>query len=172
MNDIIKCLCGANPIIEQKTNSRNVAIKELYKYKCPNCKEKELPWMGQWDGCGALQEWNRIALKRSYHKRTLEYNDCGVCISPPFKVYRWENKKNHYENLTINFYLDNSMYYFCFDYNYMHHGHGSGLWISDRCFPSLEIAKKYAIKNIIKSDKNLKKILGILLMPKQGELFE
>ena len=171
MDSVIKCLCGAEPIIEKKPIVDDVAIEELFKYRCPNCKEKELPWLGQWHICGALQEWNLIAPKRSYHKRTLEYNYSGVCISPPFKTYRWEDKNKPYENVTIKFYLDNSMYYYCFDYSYKKHGHGSALWISDRCYPSLEIAKKYAIKNILKSDRRLKKIIDKLLSPQQGELF-
>jgi len=169
MDNVINCLCGAAPVVERKPSGDDV-IKESFKYKCPNCKEKELPWLGQWNDCGALQEWNRIALKRSYHKRTLEYNVNGICISPPFITIEWINKKS-IERVTIDFYYDNSMYYFCFDYSYMHHGHGFMVGINDRCYPSLEMAKKIAMKKLIKSDKNLKKIADMLLLPKQGELF-
>jgi len=171
MNDAVKCLCGAEPVIERMPNIGNVAIEELFKYRCPNCKEKELPWMGQWHDCGALQEWNRIARKRSYRKRTLEYNDSGMCVSPPFKTIEWVNEKKAYEKVTIGFYLDNSMYYFCFDYNYMNHGFGFMVSIGSHGYPSLEIAKKAAMKKMLRSDKSLKKILDALLLPKQRELF-
>jgi hypothetical protein len=90
---ITKCLCGSQPIIERKPITGNFALlEEVVKYKCLNCKDKELPWLGQFRNNGALQEWNRIAPERSYHKRTLDYNEYGVCISEPFKLLEWKNK--------------------------------------------------------------------------------
>jgi hypothetical protein len=171
---ITKCLCGADPIVEQKpfiSDYGNDVI--LYKYKCPNCKEKELPWMRQGDGWGALQIWNDIAGKRSYHKRTLEYNEHGVCISPPFKTLEWVNEKKTYEKVTVNFYLDNSMYYYCYDYWYKNGGCCTGLWIGDPCFPSFETASKAAMKDLTDGNKELKEIAEELLspIPVQGELF-
>jgi hypothetical protein len=59
--------------------------------------------MGQWHDLGALQEWNRIAHKRSYHKRTLEYNDSGILISPPFKTIEWANEKKACEKATVEY---------------------------------------------------------------------
>jgi len=170
MNNIINCLCSAEPICERKSFDSK-AIDELIKYKCPNCKEKELPWLGQWKDCGALQEWNRIALKKSYHKRILEYNENGVCISEPYKTLEWRNKTKSCENLTIKFYHDNSMYYYCLSFYYLHHGHSFALWIGDRCYPTFEMAKKVAIRHVLKSDKNLRKIIEEFLLPAQGELF-
>lgn len=159
MDGILKCLCGAGPVIEEKPIHGNCAIDTVFKYRCPNCKEKELPWLGQWNHCGALQEWNHIAQKRSYHKRTLEYNEHGVCISTPDKIFEWRDKKKTYYKVTVNFYFDNLKVYYCFDFNYKNNGHGYGLFIRDRCFPSLELAKKDAMKEILRSDNNLEKII-------------
>ena len=164
------CLCGFEPVIEEKT----VVIHEsivLYKYSCHKCKEKELPWLRQWNSWGALQEWNRIALKRSYRKRTLEYNEHGVCISEPYKVFEWVDKKRSPNHIQIEFYLDNSMYYFCYDYWYMKGGASRKVSISGRCFPSIEIAKKAALKELTRHCKDLRKILEGVLRPAQGELF-
>ena len=162
----VNCICGAGPVVEKRTDGG----AELFKYKCPNCKEKELPWLGQWSNCGALQEWNRIAQKLSYHKRTLEYNYCGACISPPFKTFKWEDKKRYW-HVIIDFYFDNSMYYYCFDYSYKNKGHCYGFSVRCRCYPTFEFAKRIAVKKIIKSDKRLKKIVRGLFLPVQGELF-
>jgi len=93
MNSVTNCLCGAESVIERKTVARYYGSTEIFKYKCPKCVEKELPWLRQGENHGALQEWNEIAKKSPYHKRTLEYNDCGVCVSSPFKTFEWRNKK-------------------------------------------------------------------------------
>jgi len=171
MHEMINCLCGANPIVEQKAIATHYMDMAVFKYKCSNCKEKELPWLGQWKDCGALQEWNRIAKKRSYHKRTLEYNEHGACIAPPYKVFEWRDKKKVYVHLTLKFYFDNSMYYYSYSYWYKNGGCGFATSIRDKCFPSLEIAKKHAIGRILKGDRNLKKIVENLFIPVQGDLF-
>jgi hypothetical protein len=31
MNGVLKCLCGAEPVVERKPNIGNVAIEELFK---------------------------------------------------------------------------------------------------------------------------------------------
>jgi len=180
MDEIKKCLCGADPIIEKKTTD-NIAVPEVYKYRCPNCEEKELPFIGQWHESGASEAWNRIAQKSRYKKRPFEYNIHGVCISPPFQVLQWENKKKSaalfphngrpIEHITVNFFYGNSRYFYCFDYNYKHNGGGFWLSINDPCFISLEMAKKSAMKALIKRNKDLKKIVEKLFSPVQGELF-
>jgi hypothetical protein len=88
------------------------------------------------------------------------------------QIHRKLFEKKAYEKATVDFYFDNSAYYFCFDYNYMGHGCGFMVHIGDRCYPSLETAKKAAMKEMLRSDKRLKKILETLLLPKQGELFK
>ena len=156
--NIEKCLCGAEPAIEKKPITGNHAIEELFKYRCPNCKEKELPWLGQWPHCGAWEEWNRIAPKRSYHKRTLEYNINGACVAKPYKVFEWHDKKK-YNYLTIKIYLDNGMYYYCRDYWWKDGGGANGVWIGEPGLPSLELA-------------NLEKIAKKLMFAEiQPELF-
>ena len=167
MDEIKKCLCGADPIIEKKTTG-DLAVPEAYKYRCPNCEEKELPYLGQWHDCGALQEWNNIAHKSRYKKRPFEYNVHGVCISPPFQTLEWRNKK--YDHVTIDFFCGNSRYFYCIDYYYNNKGHGSSLWISDPCFISLEMAKKSAMKSLEKHHININ-IIHKLFSPVQGELF-
>jgi len=173
MDGAIPCLCGAMPLIEKKTMDEDFGPVEAFKYKCPACKEKELPFLGQWGNCGALQEWNRIAKKRSYHKRTLEYNTHGVCASPPFKAYEWNGRKGR-DKIIIEIYLDNSMYYYCYDYHCKNHGHGFNVGIESPCYPAIEIAKKNAVKEIAKSEKSLGRIARELLLPKykQVNLFE
>ena len=171
INTVEKCVCGADPIVEEKPVIGNHAVGKVFKYRCPNCKEKELPWIGQWDYCGALHDWNRIAHKRTYHRRTLEYNINGVCVSPPYKTFEWRGKNKAYEMVIIDFYLDNSMYYFCYEYFYQGGGHAFAVSVNSNCYPSFEIAKKVALKKILRDNKALKKIAMELLSPKQGELF-
>jgi hypothetical protein len=172
MSEIIPCLCGAMPIIETKIIKQSIGKTHIWdmevsKYRCPNCKNKELPWI---DSRNFPRLWNSIAPKKSYHKRTLAYNECGVCIGEPFKVY--EYKKSFQENVKVEFYLDNSMYYYCYDFWYKHHGSGFGLSISAPCFPTLEKAKMAAVRSLLRSDKGLLKIVSKLFFtPKQGELF-
>jgi len=162
-----KCLCGAEPIIEEKSLTDNNEIEKVYKYKCPNCKEKELPWLGQWHNGGALHEWNIIAKKRAYHKLMLEYNIIGICLSPPLISFKWKNKKKVWEKLTIDFFFDNFLYYYCFDYWYLNHGHSYKFGIGDKSFSSFKIAKEDAINNLIKLEKNLEKILEDIFMKNQ-----
>ena len=170
-NTIVKCLCGAEPIVEEKPVIGDAAVEKAFKYRCPNCKEKELPWLAQWPHCGAWDDWNQIAHKRTYHRRTLEYNLHGVCISPPYKTFEWRDKRKAHEFVKIEFYLDNSMYYFCYGYSYKGNGHGFCVSIKAKCYPTFEIAKKVALKKILKDNKALKKMVMELLSPKQGELF-
>jgi hypothetical protein len=174
MAEIIeKCLCGSLPVVDRKTVETDYGTVEVFKYRCPVCCQKELPWLGQWHDCGAREEWNRIAPKRSYHKRTLEYNMHGVCIAEPYKVYEWRDKKRGYEHLTVKIYRDNSVFYYCRDYHYKTGGSGSGLWIGSPGYPSLEEVKRRAMREIIKGRKDLVKIAKELLSPefRQGELF-
>jgi len=168
MSEILKCFCGAEPIVEGKTVEYAFGIREIFKYRCPNCSEKELPWLGQWTETGALQEWNNIALKRSYHKRTLDYNIHGVCISEPYKVYEWRDKSK-IDHLIVKIFLDNSMYYFCREYWHKTGGCGCGLWIGTSGFPSLELAKRHAAKGLNESLEKIAKKL--LLSENQMELF-
>jgi len=167
---IVNCLCGAAPFVEQKVVSRDYGEIEIFKYKCPVCKEKELPWLRQWKDSGALQSWNRIAEKCSYHKRTLPYNVHGICTAPPYKTFEWKSKKN-YDHVVIDFYLDNSMFYYRFDYMYKNSGHVFALSIDDKCFPSFEIAKQTAVKEILKNKKEFASIMNELFIPEQGDLF-
>jgi hypothetical protein len=167
MNEIVKCLCGALPIIEQKPGKD----MGLFKYRCPNCMEKELPWLGQWRDCGALQEWNRIAQKNSYRKRTLEYNDHGVCIAAPSEVLEWRDKKK-YDHFTIKIYTDNGRFYYCCDYWWKTGGGSCGLWIGVSGFPTIELLKE----NIRKRYKGMEGIEQMIqklmqLNPVQNELF-
>jgi len=169
MCEILKCLCGAEPIVEHKTVvEERVGSFEVYKYRCPNCVEKELPWLGQWYDSGALQEWNRIALKRSYHKRTLEYNLHGVCTSEPHKVFEWRGKKG-IDHLTVKIFLDNSMYYYCLSYSLKNSGGGFGSWIGTSGFPSLDLLKRHVVKRF--KDGLKKEAEKLLLTEEQMELF-
>jgi len=168
---VSRCLCGAEPIVEQKEGG----YTRLFKYSCPNCKEKELPYLGQWRDCGALQEWNSIASKRSYHRRTLEYNENGVCLAEPFKVFEWREKKS-INHITVKLFLDNGMYYYAYDYWFKNSGSGCGLWIGAPCFPSIEIALRHAEKRLIKigaPQKYTEKLLLPVIKPEpvQKELF-
>jgi len=166
----MNCLCGAEPVIEIKTVDTGYGDRELYKYKCPNCEEKELPWLGQWEDTGALQEWERIAGEKTYHKRTLEYNEHGVCLSSPVEIYKWKNKKGH-DSVTVEFFLDNYVYYYRFDF-WRDGGCTIPLSISDDCYKTLEAAKQNASLKIIKIKKGLEKIVkALLLQPVQSELF-
>ena len=58
MNHIINCLCGNAPVVEQKFVTRDYGEVKICKYKCPTCKEKELPWLREGGSFGALQYWN------------------------------------------------------------------------------------------------------------------
>ncbi|WP_461246348.1 hypothetical protein [Treponema sp. R6D11] len=166
-----KCLCGALPIIEEKPDD---SLGKVYKYKCPNCEQKELPFIGQWWDWGALQEWNRIAPKKSYRKRTLEYNESGSCIAEPTSIIEWKAKKGH-DHLTIEIYEDNGRFYFGYSCSYKNSGAHSGLGIMDTGFPTMELLKKYIKKRIVKiinMDKEAKKIVDMLFPENiQQELF-
>ena len=172
MNNISKCLCGAEPIVETKPDPSDERVK-LYKYKCSNCHEKELPWLRQRDYCGALEEWNRIAPKKSYRKRMLEYNVFGVCIDEPYKILEWKDKKGR-NSIKIRIYSDNDRYYYCYGYDYDIGGCSSGLWIGETGFPSMELLKAHALKTFGKVKQDIIKIKAKeLLQPKpvQIELF-
>jgi hypothetical protein len=182
------------------------------KYRCPACAEKELPFL---DTRVAAGVWNLIAPKRSYHRRTLEYNrvvqklqflnnnrlkmsKCGalkptgflaglvreptgflnksnihgVCEAEPYKTYEWRDKKKKYHYVTLTFYPDNGVYYYCHDYCYRNRGAGCGLSIRASGFPSLDTAKKYAVRELAKRDRGISKIVKKLLFTfVQGELF-
>jgi hypothetical protein len=118
-----------------------------------------------------MGEWNRIAPKKSYHRRTLEYNIHGVCIDRPFKVFEWRDKKKNYNHVTVTFYFDNGMYYYCYDYLYKDGGTGKGLWTGDPCFPSMAAAKKHAARELIKRGTIAGIVKALLFDPVQGELF-
>jgi hypothetical protein len=136
VNEVVsKCLCGADPIVEKKVGG---CLDELFKYRCPDCKEKELPWLGQWGDFGALQEWNRIAPKKSYRKRTLEYNENGACVAEPTMVLEWRAKKG-IDHITIEIFEDNGRFYYAYDYWLKNGGVSSGLSISDTGFPTKEL---------------------------------
>jgi hypothetical protein len=174
MIEITPCHCGAMPVVEKKILPMEYGWEmPVEKWRCPNCPEKELPFLdARKNYPKALWEWNRIAPKRSYHRRTLAYNESGVCVDEPFKVFEWRDKKKAYWQITIKFYLDNGMYYYCYDYWYGNGGSGKALWIGDPCFPSMEIAKKHAMRHLVKSDRQIKGIVKALLFtPVQGELF-
>jgi hypothetical protein len=159
------------PEVERKTIETEYGDKEVFKYRCPNCDQKELPWLGQWNGCGAMEEWNRIAPKCSYHKRTLEYNIHGVCVAEPFRVFEWRDRKKAYHHVTLSFYLDNSMYSYCYDYWRENGGGSKGLWIGDLFFPSMTAAKKHVTQELIKRMNIAGIVKELLLDPVQGELF-
>jgi DNA modification methylase len=90
----------------------------------------------------------------------------------PYKVYEWRDKK--YDYLTVKIYLDNSMFYYCYGWQYKHNGHGSGLWIGNSGYPSLKEAKQKAMGEIIKINRSLAEIAkGLLLSElRQKELFD
>jgi hypothetical protein len=173
MTDVMPCLCGAMPLVEKGVGKFVSGDGEAptERYRCPNCANKELPFLdARGSSPDSLREWNRIAPKRSYHKRTLRYNIHGVCVDEPYKVFEWRERK--YWHVTVTFYLDNGMYYYCFDYDYRNGGIGSGLWIGDPCFPSMAAAKRHAVKMLAKGDKRVAAIAKRLLFePVQGELF-
>jgi len=148
-----KCLCGTLPIVEEKAGG---CLGKLYKYRCPNCAEKELPWLREWDDCGALQQWNRIAPKKSYRKRTLEYNENGVCITEPSEILEWRAKKG-IDHITIEIYEDNGRFYYCYDWWLKDRGQSCGLCLCDTGFPTMELLKA-----------NAKKRLGKMLEKKEG----
>ena len=168
------CLCGAMPIVEKKINKVEYDAttrtylweQELSKYHCPNCKNKELPWI---DSRDYPRIWNDIALKKSYHKRTLAYNYNGVCIDEPFIIYEYNQGTKI--QLKIKFYLDNFMYYYCFNFWYKHHGGSGAMSISSPCFHTMEKAKLAAKKELYHREKKLLKIVNQLFAPKQMELF-
>jgi hypothetical protein len=164
------------PAVERKTIAAEYeAEMPVEKWRRPRCAEKELPFLDareRRDGSDCLREWNRIAPKQSYHKRTLEYNEYGVCVDKPFKAFEWRDKTKKSDHVTVAFYLDNGMYYYCYDYWYRDGGSGCGLWIGDPCFPSMPAAKKHAMNYLGKRNKRLAGILKKLLFtPVQGELF-
>jgi len=166
-----KCLCGASPIVEEKAGG---CLGKLYKYRCPNCAEKELPWLGQWHDCGALQEWNRIAPKRSYRKRTLEYNENGVCVAEPSEILEWRAKKG-IDHITIEIYEDNGRFYYCYGWWLKDGGGGCGLCLCDTGFPTMELLKANAKKRLLRmigEKERAEKILNTLI-PEivQKELF-
>jgi hypothetical protein len=166
-NKIIKCLCGAEPIVE-KDNSG--AIK-LFKYRCPNCKEKELPWIGQWRDTGALQEWNSIAQMEIYHKRTLEYNECGCCTAEPSEVLEWSDKKKWADHVTFDIFMDNGQFYYRWDWGYKNEGAGTGLSIDAVGFPTIELLKA-DIKRVFGKHKVIGHIVQKLIPDIiQNELF-
>jgi len=157
-----KCLCGALPIVEEKVDG---FLGTLYKYRCPSCAEKELPWLGQWHDSGALQEWNRIAPKKTYRKRTLEYNDSGVCVAEPSTVMEWRAKKG-IDHVTIEIYEDNGRFYYCYDWSLKNEGCATGLWIGTSGFPTMELLMANAKKRLwrmIRKKEGAAKILNILI---------
>jgi hypothetical protein len=165
--EIVRCLCGATPIVEKKDGG----VNGLFKYRCPNCREKELPWLGQWHhNSGALQEWNSIAPKKSYKRRTLEYNVHGVCVAEPNETVEWRDKKR-YDHVTVKIYKDNGRFYYCYNYGYKNSGAGGGLGIGDSGFPTMELLKARVRKKL----GDVKKIRKIVykLFPEnvQMELF-
>ena len=168
----VKCLCGADPIVEEKEGG---CLGKLYKYRCPNCAEKELPWLGQWPDNGALQEWNRIAPKRTYRKRTLEYNEHGSCIAEPSTVLEWRAKKG-YDRVTVEIYEDNGRFYYCYDYWLKDGGACCGLSISETGYPTMELVKLAAKKRLKKIGRKkregMMKMLNAIIPDKvQMELF-
>lgn len=170
MNKPIKCLCGALPVIEEKSDENG----KLYKYKCPNCEQKELPWLAQWKDCGALQEWNRIAQKKSYRKRTLEYSSGGMCVAKP-KILEWKAKKGH-DHITLEIYEDNGRFYFGWNWHFRNSGSAGGLGIMDSGFPTMGLLKARVKKRILRlagcGEKEVKKMLNTLIPETvQGELF-
>jgi len=168
---VARCLCGALPIIDEAEGG---CLGRLYKYHCPNCIQKELPWLGQWDTLGALQEWNRIALKKSYRKRTLEYNEHGVCIAEPSMVIEWRAKKG-IDHRTVNIYEDNGRFYYCYDYFFKNGGSACGLWIGDTGYPTVELlkanAKKHLKEHLKKSVEGMKLVDKLIQEMVQNELF-
>ncbi|MDR2370423.1 MAG: hypothetical protein LBD71_02985 [Treponema sp.] len=179
MNDIKPCLCGAMPAVERKTVVTDYEEElPVEKWKCPRCAEKELPfldareWGEKGEGSSCLRAWNRIADEPDYRRRTLKYNEHGVCVDEPYKTYEWRDKKRFSNHVTAIFYLDNGMYYYCYDYWYKDGGAGRGLWIGDPCFPSMAAAKKHAAKKLSGKRREIAGIAKELLLdPAQKELF-
>jgi len=151
MSEVKKCLCGAEPIVEKKPCNDGDYDEDymLFKYHCPNCKEKELPWLGQWSDCGALQEWNTVAGEKEYRKRTLEYNEHGVCVAEPWKILEWSGKKGR-DKVTIEIFYDNDVYYYGYGYLIKNEGASSGLWISDKGFATLKLLGEDVMENLNK----------------------
>jgi len=157
-----KCLCGALPVVEEKAGG---CLGKLYKYRCPNCAEKELPWLGQWSDCGALQEWNSIAPKKSYCKRTLEYNEHGVCVVESSTVMEWKAKKG-IDHVTIEIFEDNGRFYYCYDWSLKNEGCSTGLWIGTSGFPTMELLKanaKKRLKRMLARKEGAMKIINALI---------
>jgi hypothetical protein len=159
------------PVVEKGTvTDEDWGERPVEKYRCPACAEKELPFLDPWV---AARAWNMAAPKRSYHRRTLEYNIHGVCVGEPYREYEWRDKKKQWFHVTITFYLDNGVYYYRYDYWYRNGGAGSGLSINTPGFPSFDMAKKNAAKELVKRGKKgianiVKKLLFSYV---QGELF-
>jgi hypothetical protein len=154
------------PVVEKGVGDRGIPVE---KYRCPACANKELPFLDHRD---AARRWNAIAPVSDYHKRTLAYNMHGVCVDEPCKVFKWRDRKKTYNNVTIAFYRDSGMYYYGYSYWYENGGGGTGLWINDPCFPSMEAAKKHALKTLSERDEDIAGIVKRLLFtPEQGELF-
>jgi hypothetical protein len=167
MDEIKPCLCGNMPVVEKGIGELDIPIE---KFHCPVCTEKELPFL---DARSSTGEWNRIAPDRDYRKRTLEYNMHGVCTDKPYKIFEWHGKAGKYDHVTIPFYFDNGMYYYCYDYWYKNGGCGSGLWIGDPCFPSMAAAKNHAVTKLEKYNQEIAGIVKKLLFaPVQPDMFD
>jgi hypothetical protein len=155
-----KCLCGSMPIIKEKKGG---CLGKLYKYRCPNCHEKELPWLGQWNDCGALREWNKIALKKQYRKRTLKYNEHGVCVSKPSEILEWE-KGN--DSIIVKIYKDNGRFYYCCKTQYKQRGVSFGLWIGDKGYTTMDLLKeniKKKLEELIGKNRGAMKVINTLI---------
>jgi hypothetical protein len=166
MGEIKQCLCGSLPVVEKDTGELNIPIE---KFHCPVCANKELPFL---DARDSMREWNRIAPDRDYHKRTLEYNIHGVCTDKPYKIFEWRDRTKKLQHVTIPFYFDNGMYYYCYDYWYKNSGSGRGLWISDSGFPSMAQAKKHAAQELLKFKEITGIVKEVLFTPVQPDMFD
>jgi hypothetical protein len=164
------------PIVEKKDikiESSHPWVMPVEKWRCPNCTEKELPFLDSREIFGessCRREWNRIASQENYCRRTLAYNEHGVCVDKPFKVFEWRGKRGG-DFIRIKFYLDNGAYYYCYDFCYGNGGEGSALWLGHSCYPSMESAKKSAAEKLAKVNGIKEIVESLLFAPEQGELF-
>jgi hypothetical protein len=117
-----------------------------------------------------LQEWNRIAPKKSYRRRTLEYNEHGACAAEPSEILEWRDKKG-YNHVTIEIYADNGRFYYGYDYLWKGGGSCCGLGIMNTGFPTMQLLRD----NVRKKLGRIKGIESIIhkLIPEnvQMELF-
>jgi hypothetical protein len=155
------------PVIEKDTGELDIPIE---KYRCPNCADKELPFLHYRIAAGY---WNLIAPVRNHIRHTLKYNIHGACMDEPCRVFEWRDRKKAFWHVTVKFYLDNGLYSYCYDYWYGSDGEGCGMGLGDPRFPSMEAAKEHAVRGLSRMRREIAGIVEeLLLAPVQGGLFQ